>query len=257
MRRPSATAARSYATSADSAGKQLQRPAKGRALLCFVIGCVIFVLFFDSCYLPYDVVYAFFSCGCVFGIRSGICKESQGRKSFGSLGVGSRNVGGSRGGTDFLLVLYGRRNAVSGVRFCRGRNPGLRCRIRLSMSTMLLAMKRNTRKPKYSWGTRSPIHTTHLAARRMVLPRHVPVKRRNSRQLRLSRAADQSDFAPGISDWSDCDRFFMNADGFRNVHFFVNDGDRCIRVAPLLPTCSACMRTWALPTDGIVFENTD
>ena len=44
-------------------------------------------------------------------------------------------------------------------------------------------------------------------------------------------AADQSDFAPGISDWSDCDRFFMNADGFRNVHFFVNDGDRCIRVA--------------------------
>mgnify|MGYP001667837819 CR=1 FL=1 len=43
--------------------------------------------------------------------------------------------------------------------------------------------------------------------------------------------AVQSGFAPGISDWSDCDRFFVSADGFRNVHFFINNGDRCIRVS--------------------------
>lgn len=37
-------------------------------------------------------------------------------------------------------------------------------------------------------------------------------------------------FAPGISDWSGGKCYFAGTCGFRLVDFFINDGDRCIRV---------------------------
>ena len=41
---------------------------------------------------------------------------------------------------------------------------------------------------------------------------------------------DEPVFAPGISDWSSGKCYFAGTGGFRLVDFFINDGDRCIRV---------------------------
>lgn len=76
--------------------------------------------------------------------------------------------------------------------------------------------------------------------------------------------------APGISNWSNCELFFLAGAGtFRAVNFFINDGDRCIRVmtspADMFNTYSYvntadglhCFRRYRLTAEPLKMETAD
>lgn len=60
---------------------------------------------------------------------------------------------------------------------------------------------------------------------------------------------DGEAFAPGISDWSGGKCYFAGSCGFRNVDFFINDGDRCIEVM-VSPTDMLNMYAYVGTSDG-------